>query len=387
MIVKAGRLTLKHTIYYSPGFRRHPVEFKVRLTGATIKALEQVLRQGFREGDVRVIRRVQALLEVGAGRPVALVATRLGLAATTVYGWLHAFLVDGLPTLRYGRAPGRPSKLTPSQKRRLCDLIEAGPLTAGYPSGCWSTLFLQDLIQREFGRFYNHHYLAALLRNLGYSYQKARFVSDHLDPERRRVWRDETWPAILAEAQRRAALLLFGDEASFAQWGSLSYTWARRGKQPTVPTCGKRKALKVFGLIDSFTGRFFWQQQTTRFTAESYQAFLQTVLDQTGNRPILLLQDGAKYHTAAAIQPFFAQHRDRLTVYQFPGYSPDYNPIEHLWKNLKKRSTHLRYFPTFDDLTTSVEEGLAFYHQHPEAVKAAIGKTLQHLGDEAAQAA
>jgi transposase len=362
------------------------VEFKVRLSGATIKALEQVLRQGFRDGDLRVIRRVQALLEVGAGRAVPAVAERLGLHATTVYGWLRAFMVDGVAALRYGRSPGRPSKLTPSQKHRLCELIEAGPLAAGYPSGCWSTLLLQDLIQREFGRLYNHHYLAALLRNLGFSYQKARFVSDHLDPERRRVWREETWPTILAEAQRCGALLLFGDEASFAQWGSLAYTWARRGEQPTALTCGKRKALKVFGLIDYCSGRSFWQHQTARFTADGYRAFLQGVLDQTKG-PIILLQDGAKYHTAAAIQPFFAEHRDRLTVYQLPGYSPDYNPIEHLWKNLKKRSTHLRYFATFDELTTSVEAGLAFYREHPEAVKAAIGKTLEHLGHQLAQAA
>ncbi|MGH2389175.1 MAG: IS630 family transposase [Chloroflexota bacterium] len=362
------------------------MEFKVRCGGATIKALEQVLRQGFRDGDVRVVRRVQALLEVGTGRAVPQVAERLGLDATTVYGWLHVFLVEGLASLRYGRAPGRPSKLTPSQKHRLCELIEAGPLAASYPSGCWSTLFVQDLIQHEFGQFYNHHYLATLLRNLGLSYQKARFISDHLDPERRRYWREETWPAILAEAQRRGALLLFGDEASFAQWGSLAYTWARRGRQPVVPTCGKRKALKVFGLIDYFSGRFFWQHQTARFTADAYQSFLQTVLDQT-DRPVIVLQDGAAYHTAAAIKPFFTEHRKRLTVYQLPGYSPDYNPIEHLWKNLKKRSTHLRYFPTFEGLITSVEEGLAFYHQHPEAVKAAIGKTLEHLGEETRQAA
>jgi transposase len=362
------------------------VEFRVRLAGTTIKALEGVLRQGFRDGDVRMIRRVQALLEVGAGRSVPAVADRLGLDTSTVYGWLHAFLVDGLATLRYGRVPGRPSKLTPSQKQRLCALLEAGPLAAGYPSGCWSTLFLQDLIQREFGRFYNHHYLATLLRNLGFSYQKARFVSDHLDPERRRHWREQTWPAIRAEAKRRDALLLFGDEASFAQWGSLAYTWARRGQQPTVPTCGKRKALKVFGLIDYFSGRFFWQQQITRFTADAYRAFLEAVLAQT-DRPIILLQDGAAYHTAAALKPFFAAQCERLTVYQLPGYSPDYNPIEHLWKNLKKRTTHLRYFPTFEDLTASVEAGLAFYQQQPAAVTAAIGKTLALLGDTVVQAA
>ena len=173
--------------------------------------------------------------------------------------------------------------------------------------------------------------------------------------------------------------MLFGDEASFAQWGSLAYTWAPRGQQPTVPTCGRRKALKVFGLIDYFTGRFFHQHQTERFTAEGYRAFL-----RSGARPddptVIVLHDGARYHTAAAIQPFFAAHRDRLTVYQLPGYSPDYNPIEHLWKNMKKRSTHLRYFPTFEELTTSVEEGLAFYAAAPRGGQSGYRQDPRTLG-------
>ena len=146
------------------------MEIKVRFIGSTIKALEQALRQGFRDGDVRVIRRAQALLEVGAGRPVPPVAARLGLGVATVYGWRQAFLLDGLASLRYGRSPGRPSKLTPSQKKRLSALLEAGPLAAGYPSGCWSALFIQDLIYRAFGRLYNSHSLAAFLRDLGFTY-------------------------------------------------------------------------------------------------------------------------------------------------------------------------------------------------------------------------
>ena len=39
---------------------------------------------------------------------------------------------------------------------------------------------IQDLIQTRFGVSYHPHYLATLLGNLGFSYQKARFVSDHL---------------------------------------------------------------------------------------------------------------------------------------------------------------------------------------------------------------
>jgi hypothetical protein len=72
-------------------------------------------------------------------------------------------------------------------------------------------------------------------------------------------------------------ITLFGDEASFAQWGSLSYTWAPQGQQPEVPTSGKRKAYKVFGLIDYFSGRFFYKAHTGRFNSDSYAAFLLAV--------------------------------------------------------------------------------------------------------------
>lgn len=59
-----------------------------------------------------------------------------------------------------------------------------GPGAAGYETGCWNSALIQDLIRREFGKRYNVHYLSTLLKNLGFSYQKARFVSDHHNPER-----------------------------------------------------------------------------------------------------------------------------------------------------------------------------------------------------------
>ena len=76
------------------------------------------------------------------------------------------------------------------------------------------------LIWREFGVLYNRQYVCTLLHNLGFSFQKARFVSDHLDEVRRQKWLQETWPTILHTAKRRKGLILFEDEASFAQWGS-----------------------------------------------------------------------------------------------------------------------------------------------------------------------
>lgn len=352
------------------------MQAKIHLSGATVKQLEHFLRVAFQGGTISTIKRISALLLLGDDQPVETVAQRLGVCTQTIYNWLHAFVLQRWASLRPRKSPGRPAKLNAAQQQRLGDLIDAGPQAAGYDSGCWNSALIQDLIWREFGRSYNVHYLAELLRTLGFSYQKARFVSDHLDEARRAHWLTIIWPALVWEARRRDALLLFGDEASFAQWGSLGYTWARRGQPPQIKTCGKRKGYKVLGMVDYFTGRLFYQGQTERFTAARYCAFLASILAAT-EQPLLVIQDGARYHTAKETLGFVAEHGARLSVFQLPSYSPDYNPIEHLWRNVKREKTHNHYFPTFDTLTEAVERGLSYFQQHAQAVKQLMGTHLE----------
>ena len=242
---------------------------------------------------------------------------------------------------------------------------------------------LQDLIQRQFGVEYHPHYICALLHNLGFSYQKARFVSDHLDEAKPLEWCQRTWPTVLRRARQRKALLLFGDEVSFAQWGSLSYTWALRGHQPEVPTSGIRKAYKVFGLIDYFSGRLFSKAHTGRFNSESYAAFLRDVLAQT-TQHVFVIQDGARYHTSKAMEAFFAAHGTRVTKVQLPAYSPDFNPIEYLWKKVKKMATHLKHFPEFTLLQAEVDKALLHFAQTPHEIMALVTRYCDSLGTLAA---
>ncbi len=70
------------------------------------------------------------------------------------------------------------------------------------------------------------------------------------------------------------------------------------------------------------------------------------------------MQDGDRYHTSAAMRQFFEEHSYRITVNQLPSYSPDYNPIEKLWKKVKEKYIHPHYFPTFESLKDKVEDAL-----------------------------
>lgn len=356
------------------------MNIRIQLSRQTVKALQGRLQQAYQRDDVRLVCRISALLDhLVNGVPVSVLAERWGFGVSTFYAWLMALLVDGLASLVSRHAGGRKAKLTPTQKKRLCELIDAGPEAAGFETACWNSILIRVLIEREFGVLYDRFYVCELLRNLGYSFQKARFVSDHLDEVKRQAWITQEWPQILKAARRRKALILFGDEAGFPQWGSLSYTWARRGEQPTVKTSGKRKGYKVFGLIEYFSGRFFYQAIDGKFTSESYQTFLMRVLHQT-RKHLFLIQDGAKYHTSQSTREFFAAHYDRLTVHQLPSYSPDYNPIEYLWRKVKKEASHNKYFAAFEQLVHSVDKTLAAFAERPQDVLNLFGRYCAELG-------
>jgi transposase len=330
------------------------------------------LQHAYRIGDLRLVRRISTLLALTKKVTITEVAETYTIARQTIYDWLTALICHGEDSLVCRRSPGRKPRLMAAQKQRLAELIQAGPQAAGFPTACWTSLLIQHLIQREFGVLYNRYYVCELLQNLGFSFQKARFVSDHLDEEARRSWWADTWSQIKRLAEEKQALLLFGDEVSFAQWGSLGYTWARKGETPIVKTAGKRKGYKVLGLIELFSGRFFYHGQQERFDSERYQAFLSQVLAQTSQH-LILIQDGAKYHTSQSTRAFFAAHQDRLTVFQLPSYSPDYNPIEFLWKKMKQCATHNQYFPDFQDLVSAVDDALAYFASQVTEIKSLMG--------------
>jgi len=346
---------------------------RIALTGDTRKALIAHLQLAYTTHTTRLVRRIHALLALAEGKAVEEVARFFGLGEQTMRDWLHGFIGRGMASLVYRAREGRPPKLTAAQRADLKGLVLAGPEAAGYSSACWTSGMIADLITVRFGVDYAPRYVCHLLGLLGLSYQRGRFTSDHLNDEAALLWLEETWPTILRQAKEKQALILFGDEASFAQWGSLGYTWALKGIQPTVKTSGIRKAYRVFGLLDCFRGALYQRGLAGKFNSDTYQDFLAWVLTQVKGH-LIIIQDNVSYHTSAQLQTFYAEHTDRLMIYQLPAYSPDLNPIEALWKKVKKDATQLRWFPHFTDVVTKVTETLTKLAGLPRELTALAGE-------------
>lgn len=333
---------------------------RITATKSVIKRLTASLSSNKTSQNVRNIAKLQTVIAAASGFCCNEIAAVIGYSVETIRDWIGDFLLHGLKFLQVKKPTGRPPKLSAKQKEKLKQMIIDGPEKSGFDGGCWRTPMIQHLIEKTFHAKFSVKYLSEFLDKMGLSYQKAKFVSDHKDPIKREVWLRETWPIIMKIASKKNSQILFGDEASFPQWGSLSYTWAPRGQQPVVKTSGCRKGHKVFGLIDYKSGCFYSKAIEGKFNSQSYAEFLLEVLNKSKGH-LILIQDGARYHTSKDMKEFFKAHEDRLTVFQLPSYSPDYNPIEKLWKKIKQKGVHLVYFPDFDSLKSKVNKMLSVF--------------------------
>lgn len=348
------------------------IAFNLRLSTSQKKSLQAALQRAEAAGDFPKTKRLLSILLLGAGHVVSEITELLQVSDQSIRSWFRSYVVSGIRGLCSGKSPGRPTKLTKTQRKELAEYIQEGAEACGFPGSCWRTPMIQHLIHEKFGVFYNARYISELLGTMGFSYQKAKFVASKQDEEARNAWLKETWPEIIKLAEANNSYILFGDESSFPQWGSLSYTWAPIGEQPVVQTSGTRRGYKVFGLIDYFTGHFFSKGHDGKLNADSYIEFLMEVLSRT-RKHIILVQDGAPYHRGAKMKAFFEKHAKRITVFKLPSYSPDFNPIEKLWKKIKEKGIHLKYFPTFEALKDKVNEMLNIFSDAKKEVLALFG--------------
>ncbi|MBI4739576.1 IS630 family transposase [Candidatus Woesearchaeota archaeon] len=162
--------------------------------------------------------------------------------------------------------------------------------------------------------------------------------------------------------------MLFGDEASFRQDPTLYQTWARIGCQPEIPTMGQRNTLKIFGTIELYCARFLYQFQEV-FNAETYIEYLEKILRHYYPRRIHLIQDNASYHKDKDVWSWFSDHRRRIEVHNLPPYSPELNALERIWHHTRLHGTHNRYFPTQDELRSTLTSTFRSIQRNPTQVQ------------------
>jgi transposase len=148
------------------------------------------------------------------------------------------------------------------------------------------------------------------------------------------------------------------DECHFQQHGTRCRMWIpREDRDPIVLHAPTRKSVALFGAVNFLTGALV-TMFAPQFDALTFEAFLRVLLPhrrRSRNKTVIVL-DNARYHHASLLAPFLEQRQSFLRLDFLPPYSPDLNPIERVWKHLRKLATHNRYFSTLEELTRAVRD-------------------------------
>lgn len=112
-------------------------------------------------------RRLEAAEELLKGVTQARVARKFGVSRTTASRWNRALAGRSVERLRKRKAPGRPSRLTPSQQAEVTEIFALGPRAFGFDTDRWSTARLAHAIHARFGIRYDPDHVGRLMHRLG----------------------------------------------------------------------------------------------------------------------------------------------------------------------------------------------------------------------------
>jgi transposase len=243
------------------------------------------------------------------------------------------------------------------------------------PPPRWTLRRLIHWVEQRFGRRFCRETIRAALHRLKLSWKKAKKLLGRADPAQRQAFLDDLEP-VLDGAARDRHLLVYVDEAHIHQDADLGYGWSARGERAWV--CSTSPGLSA---KRTFYGLYLYNDGQVRLwpypraNGEHTIEVLQRLRAEASDRKLIVLWDGASYHRAGIVREAAAALD--IEVKPLPGYSPDFMPVEALWRWLREDVTYQHCHASLDGLETSVADFQDKINQDPIALADRLALKLQ----------
>ncbi|WP_211829290.1 IS630 family transposase [Kistimonas asteriae] len=221
---------------------------------------------------VRESIRMEAMQQWQDGASASHLAEQYGVNKSCIYEWINSYKQGGFDALKTCEMPGRPPKLTDSQKSELAEILLHQPPTAyGFYKALWTRDIVAAIIKRVFDASMYPASVGRMLRKMGFSPQRPTRKAWQ-QSKKVHEWLNETYPALRTQAEEHNALIYFADEASVRSDYHSGTTLGRKGCTPLVEATGARFGINMISAI-SGEGTMRYMTITGRFNADVLFAF------------------------------------------------------------------------------------------------------------------
>jgi transposase len=156
---------------------------------------------------------------------------------------------------------------------------------------------------------------------------------------------------------------MFADEARFGRINRPRPCWAPSKVRPEVAAQLIREYIYLYGAVSPQDGTCVYLIMPTSNTA-CFQAFLDVLAHRFARQYILLVLDGAPNHRCGdLVVP------DNISLLFLPPYSPELNPKENLWDEIREKIFKNYALKSIDAVRAKLKQAILYIERNPKAVK------------------
>ena len=158
---------------------------------------------------------------------------------------------------------------------------------------------------------------------------------------------------------------MFQDEARFGRISDQRRCWCKKPLRPLVKAMLTHEY--VYAAVSPVDGRLD-SLVLPHVNGQCMQLFINEVAHRYPHENLIMIVDGAGWHKARALQL-----PANLRLHFLPPYSPELNPQEHIWDELREKHFHNRVFASIDALEEQLVQALQVFEADPQRMHSIAG--------------
>lgn len=317
------------------------------------------------EKDGRMSKRLLSLYHLQEGKKLTEVMDITLSSECSIRSWAKKYSESGFLGLLEEDGRGRYPKLPKEKEQEAID--EINKMQAARDGGRITGIELQQMLKDKFDVKYCLRSIYVLLDRLGFSWISCRSKHPKTSQEAIDTFKED-FPDLITEIKKENPKLKFEvwwqDEMRVGQQGSLSRVWAPKGTRPRVVRQRQFLSTYIFGACcpdkDKSCGLIL-----PRVDTDMMQMHLQEISKKIDKGyHALMLVDRASWHTTEQIQL-----PQNITLIPLPPYSPELNPMEQLWQQLRKIKLSNTAYDGYDEIVEAAVEAWTTFTDKSGAVQ------------------
>jgi transposase len=263
----------------------------------------------------------------------------------TLYNWFDEWDARGFAGLYNRPGRGRKPTFNDEQKAQIKQ---------------WAKLYpraLKRIVQKVADTWkidVSTHTIKRVLKSMQMSWHRFRRVVAGCPDRQEYAQKQFALETLKRLAKQGELALYYLDQAGFSLTPLIPYGWQPIGETIEIPS-QRSHLLNVLGLMSS-TGELESYVSEQSITSDVVIACIDAFLPKV-KLPTVIVMDKAPIHTSRVMRAQSEIWKQRgLYVFELPGYSPELNRIEILWRFMKYQWLEIDAYQSWQALVDSVEE-------------------------------